>query len=295
MDWKGGRRSSNIDDQRNSPLSANAGGGAILLLFRFLPFLIRTKIGRIILVIGACGYFGARLLGIDVMQLSGENSASGSAVPLSAKDQELTDFVSVILADTEDTWRAQFEKMGKVYQEPVLVLFRGSVRSACGLGRAAMGPFYCPGDNKLYIDLSFYEDMKTQLGAPGDFAQAYVIAHEVGHHVQNLLGISSKVRVAQQNQSTAAANALSVKLELQADCLAGIWGHFANTERKMLEEGDIEEALNAAAAIGDDKLQKQATGTVRPEAFTHGTSKQRTEWFNRGFQSGAINECNTFK
>lgn len=185
--------------------------------------------------------------------------------------------------------------MGANYQEPILVLFRDRVDSACGLGQAAMGPFYCPGDNKLYIDLSFYQEMKNNMGAPGDFAQAYVIAHEVGHHVQNLLGVSSKVRQAQQNKSQAVVNALSVKLELQADCFAGIWGHFADRESKMLQVGDIEEALNAAAAIGDDHLQEKATGTVRPEKFTHGTSKQRAEWFNRGFQSGAVNDCNTFK
>jgi uncharacterized protein len=184
--------------------------------------------------------------------------------------------------------------MGKTYQAPVLVLFRGSVNSACGQGRAAMGPFYCAADQKLYIDLSFYQELKSKLGAPGDFAQAYVIAHEVGHHLQHLLGISAQVRKAQQHKSTAEINALSVKLELQADCLAGIWGHFADRERNMLEAGDIEEALTAAAAIGDDQLQQQANGSIRPEAFTHGSSKQRVEWFTRGFRSGAIAECNTF-
>ncbi len=290
MDWKGGRRSNNVEDQRNSPLSAS-GGGAILLL-RFIPFLLRSKLGRIVLLIGGLGFVGAHFLGIDVLQLG--TQAPRSAQITSPQDTELADFVSVILADTEDTWKTEFQKMGKVYQEPTLVLFKERVNSACGLGQAAMGPFYCPGDKKLYIDLSFYQEMKTKLGAPGDFAQAYVIAHEVGHHVQNLLGISDKVRQAQQNNSEASANALSVKLELQADCLAGMWGHFANSERSMLESGDIEEALNAAAAIGDDNLQQQNNGTVRPERFTHGTSKQRAEWFNRGFQSGSIDECNTF-
>lgn len=292
MDWKGGRRSNNVDDQRNSPLSASSGGGAVLLL-RLIPFLLRSKLGRIALLIGGLGFVGAHFLGIDVLQLS--TQAPRSAQIASPQDTELADFVSVILADTEDTWKNEFQKMGKTYQEPTLVLFRDRVNSACGLGQAAMGPFYCPGDKKLYIDLAFYQEMKTKLGAPGDFAQAYVIAHEVGHHVQNLLGISDKVRHAQQNKSDAQVNALSVKLELQADCLAGIWGHAANNERSMLESGDIEEALNAAAAIGDDHLQEKATGTIRPERFTHGTSKQRTEWFNRGFQSGSINECNTFK
>lgn len=293
MDWKGGRRSSNIDDQRNSPLAAGAGG--IGILFRFLPYLITTKIGRIILVIGGLTYFGARLLGIDVLQIMNGAPASAPTQALSAKDQELADFVSVTLASTEDAWKAEFQKRGKTYQEPILVLFRSRVSSACGLAQSATGPFYCPADSKLYIDLSFYEEMKTRLGAPGDFAQAYVIAHEVGHHVQNLLGIAAKVNNAQQSASTNVANALSVKMELQADCLAGIWGHYADRERGMLDTGDIDEALNAAAAIGDDRLQEQATGTVRPEKFTHGTSKQRAEWFNRGFQNGSIENCNTFK
>ena len=293
MDWKGGRRSNNVDDQRNSPLAAGAGGLAIL--FRFLPFLISTKIGRIILVVGALGFAGAHLLGIDVMQLIGGGRPQQSAQQLTAQDQELGDFVSAILASTEDAWKIQFQKAGAVYREPVLTLFSGRVNSACGLGQAATGPFYCPADHKLYIDLSFYQEMKNRLGAPGDFAQAYVIAHEVGHHVQNLLGIASKVTQAQQNRSQAEVNALSVKLELQADCFAGIWGHYADRERSMLEAGDIDEALNAAAAIGDDRLQEQSTGTVRPESFTHGSSKQRAEWFNRGFKTGSIDECNTFK
>lgn len=296
MDWKGRRQSNNVEDQRNSPLSAGVGGGGAAILFRLIPFLLGGKIGRIILVIGGLGFAGAHFLGIDVMSLtSGTQQAQRPAQALSAQDQELGEFVSVVLADTEDTWRMLFQKMGEIYQEPILVLFRDRVDSACGLGQAAMGPFYCPGDNKLYIDLSFYQEMKNNMGAPGDFAQAYVIAHEVGHHVQNLLGVSSKVRQAQQNKSQAVVNALSVKLELQADCFAGIWGHFADRESKMLQVGDIEEALNAAAAIGDDHLQEKATGTVRPEKFTHGTSKQRAEWFNRGFQSGAVNDCNTFK
>ncbi len=293
MDWKGGRRSNNVDDQRNSPLSSASGGGA--LLFRFIPLLLGTKTGRIILLIGGLGYFVTRFLGIDVFQFLGQSQPQQQTSAVKAQDSELADFVSVILADTEDTWKVQFQKMGKTYQEPTLVLFRGRVKSACGLGSAAMGPFYCPGDSKLYIDLSFYEEMKTRLGAPGDFAQAYVIAHEVGHHVQNLLGISGKVHNAQENRSESSVNALSVKLELQADCFAGIWGHFADKQHKMLEAGDIEEALNAAAAIGDDRLQRQSTGTVRPESFTHGTSKQRAEWFNKGFQNGLVNECNTFK
>lgn len=293
MDWKGERRSSNIEDQRNTPLAAGVGGAAIL--FRFLPYLIGTKIGRTILVIGGVVYFGARLLGVDILQVMSGTPANTAQPAISAQEQELTDFVSVILASTEDSWKSEFQKMGRNYQEPTLSLFRGRVDSACGLASAATGPFYCPADGKLYIDLSFYEEMKTKLGAPGDFAQAYVIAHEVGHHVQNLLGISGKVSKAQRSSSATQANALSVRLELQADCFAGIWGHYADTQRKLLDSGDINEALNAAAAIGDDRLQEKATGTVRPEKFTHGTSNQRAEWFNRGFQTGSIESCNTFK
>ena len=296
MRWKDGRRSDNVEDLRGASGPAMATGG-ILILFRFIPFLLRTKAGRILLVIGVVGYFGAKMLGIDLLQLGAPSStqnAGNQTAQLSAQDQEMGDFVSAILADTEDTWKVIFQKAGGQYREPTLVLFSNGVSSACGFAQAAMGPFYCPGDQKLYIDLSFYEDMKTKLGAPGDFAQAYVIAHEVGHHVQTLLGISSKVTEAQKNKSSAEANALSVKLELQADCFAGIWGHFADVERGKIEAGDIDEALTAASAIGDDKLQQQSRGTVRPETFTHGSSKQRVEWFKRGFEKGSIEDCNTF-
>lgn len=295
MRWKHGRRSDNIEDLRNSGGPSMAMGGAGIL-FRIVPFLLRTKFGRILLLIGVVGYFGAKLLGVDLLQLAAPaNTGSANSQQLSPKDQELAEFVSVVLADTESTWHREFKKLGLTYQEPKLVLFRNAVNSACGYAQAAMGPFYCPGDQKLYIDLAFYEDMKNKLGAPGDFAQAYVIAHEVGHHVQTLLGTSAKVRQAQQQASKAQANQLSVKQELQADCYAGIWGHYADTERQMLEDGDIEEALNAASAIGDDKLQQQAGGTVRPESFTHGSSKQRVEWFKRGFEQGKVDVCNTFK
>jgi uncharacterized protein len=294
MDWKDGRRSNNVEDQRNSPLSAGGGGMGAGLLLRAVPYLLGSSVGRVILLVGGLGFFGAKMLGIDVMQLVSGTPVPQSAPALNPEDQELVDFVSVVLADTEDTWRVQFQKIGKEYQEPHLVLFRDRVNSACGLAQSAMGPFYCPGDNKLYIDLSFYQDMKTKLGAPGDFAQAYVIAHEVGHHVQNLLGISDKVHQSQQNLSQEEANALSVKLELQADCFAGLWAHSADSERGIVETGDIEEALTAAASVGDDKLQQQATGTIRPEKFTHGTSKQRAQWFRTGLEKGSISECNTF-
>jgi predicted metalloprotease len=214
--------------------------------------------------------------------------------PGGAQD-EGAQFVSVVLADTEDTWNAVFkQKYGKDYEEPQLVLFSGGVQSACGMAQSAMGPFYCPSDNRVYIDLAFYRELKERFGAPGDFAQAYVIAHEVGHHVQNQLGLSDRVHAAQQRSDKTTANALSVRLELQADCLAGVWGHHAQRARNVLEQGDLEEALNAAAAIGDDKMQKAARGYVVPESFTHGSSAQRQQWFKRGFDSGTLESCDTF-
>lgn len=211
-----------------------------------------------------------------------------------APSDEMGQFVSVVLADTEDTWNAIFRQMGRDYPEPTLVLFSGSVQSACGFAQAAVGPFYCPGDRKVYIDLSFYEDLRTKLKAPGDFAQAYVIAHEVGHHVQTVLGISEQVRAAGQGRSQEEANALSVRQELQADCFAGVWGHHAQRTRQILEPGDVEEALAAASAIGDDRLQMQSRGYVAPESFTHGSSEQRVRWFRRGFESGDAGACDTF-
>jgi predicted metalloprotease len=200
----------------------------------------------------------------------------------------------VVLADTEDTWEALFRRMNRVYEHPRLVLFSGAVESACGFAQAAVGPFYCPEDQKLYLDLSFFRDLRDRFGAPGDFAQAYVIAHEVGHHVQTLLGISQEVRGAQRRLSPAQANALSVMQELQADCFAGVWAHHADQSRQLLEQGDIEEGLNAAAAIGDDRLQRQGRGYVSPESFTHGTSAQRVGWFKRGIESGDVGQCETF-
>lgn len=297
MRWKQGRRSNNIEDRRGASSPAMGAIGGASAIVRILPFLLRTKTGRSLLVIGVLVYFGAKFMGVDLLRLAESPAATGSSnsQQLSPKDQELGDFVSVILADTESTWHKEFKKMGLTYQEPTLVLFRNAVNSACGYAQSAMGPFYCPGDHKLYIDLAFYEDMKNKLGAPGDFAQAYVIAHEVGHHVQTLLGTTATVRQAQQQVSKEQANQLSVQMELQADCYAGIWGHYADTERQMLEEGDIEEALNAASAIGDDNLQQQAGGAVRPETFTHGSSRQRVAWFKRGFENGKVEECNTFK
>jgi predicted metalloprotease len=210
------------------------------------------------------------------------------------KDDQLAKFVSTVLADTEDVWKDVFAKAGGTYQEPRLVLFRGATRTACGQGQAAMGPFYCPGDQKVYIDLGFYETLKNRLGAPGEFAQAYVIAHEVGHHVQNLMGISGKVDGMRSRSSEVQSNALSVRLELQADCFAGVWAHHAQDARKILESGDIESAMNAAAKIGDDALQRAGGGEVVPDSFTHGTSAQRQRWFSTGYQSGVVKSCDTF-
>jgi predicted metalloprotease len=203
-------------------------------------------------------------------------------------------FVSVILASTEDVWTAEFKRMGAQYRDPKLVLFRNAYPTACGQGESAMGPFYCPADEKVYIDLSFYDTLKNKLGAPGDFAQAYVIAHEVGHHVQKLMGITDKVDQQRSRSSQAQMNALSVRVELQADCFAGIWANRANATKQMLESGDVEEALNAASQIGDDTLQKRSQGRVVPESFTHGTSAQRVAWFKKGLQGGDVQGCNTF-
>jgi predicted metalloprotease len=214
--------------------------------------------------------------------------------PPSATEEELKAFMSVVLADTEDTWHALFEQIDHPYQEPVVVLFSGAVSSACGFANAAVGPFYCPGDRKVYIDLSFFEELGERFGAPGDFAQAYVLAHEVGHHVQTLLGISDQVRSVRASLGEADANALSVRQELQADCFAGIWAHHAERMRQVLEPGDIEEGLAAASAIGDDRLQRQAQGYVVPESFTHGSSAQRTRWFQTGYDEGTLNACDTF-
>jgi predicted metalloprotease len=258
---------------------------------------VKGGIGTIAVAL-ALAYF----LGIDPSVILQMQQGAGTTTVSStdsdwqptAAEKQAADFVSVVLADTEDTWNAIFQSAGKTYEEPKLVLFSGQVSSACGMASAAMGPFYCPGDKKVYIDLSFFDDLKQRHGAPGDFAQAYVIAHEVGHHVQNLLGTSQQVRTAQRGLGKAEANALSVRQELQADCYAGLWGYHANRSRQVLEEGDLEEALAAASAIGDDRLQRQSSGRVVPESFTHGTSRQRVKWFRQGIESGAADECNTF-
>jgi len=263
-----------------------------MMLLRILPWLLRTRIGRVLLGFGVVAFIGARMLGIDLLQLGG--SMPQQTVSLSAEEQQLAEFVSVVLADTEQTWKTVFAESGKQYEEPVLVLFNQRVASACGSASSAVGPFYCPADRKVYLDLSFFRDLDRQLGAPGDFAQAYVVAHEVGHHIQTILGISQQVRSAGQGKSAAVVNALSVRQELQADCFAGVWGHAAHHYSNMLEPGDLEEALQAAAAIGDDRLQKRSGGDVVPDSFTHGTSAQRVSWFKRGFESGDMGQCDTF-
>jgi predicted metalloprotease len=249
----------------------------------------------------------ALLFGVDPALLLGLSGQMGGAPPSQSlpagagagltdgRRDELSDFVSVVLADTEDTWQEIFSASGARYREPKLVLFTDRVRSACGMTDAAVGPFYCPADQKVYIDLAFYDELKSRFNAPGDFAQAYVIAHEVGHHVQNLLGISSQVSRAQRAAGESEANALSVRLELQADCLAGVWAHHAERARDLLEQGDVEEGLNAAAQIGDDRMQRRSMGFVVPDSFTHGSSEQRVRWFSRGLRDGDVQGCNTFE
>ncbi len=276
MRWEGRRASQNVEDRRGIRYGRAGGIG----------------LGTIVLALVAA-YFG-----VDpsvVLQGTQPSSQQAEQVPYqeSADEARLREFVTVVLAETEDAWGAIFSAAGKTYEQPSLVLFSGAVESACGFAQAAVGPFYCPADRKVYIDLSFYQDLQSRFGAPGDFAQAYVVAHEVGHHVQTLLGISERNMAARQRASEAEANALSVRQELQADCFAGIWAHNADRTR-LLEPGDIEEGLNAAAAIGDDRLQKQSRGYVSPESFTHGSSEQRVRWFKQGFESGNVAACDTF-
>ncbi|QGN39126.1 neutral zinc metallopeptidase [Klebsiella oxytoca] len=285
MRWQGRRESDNVEDRRGQSGSPLGGGGG---------FRLPSGKGGIVLliVIVVAGYYGVDLTGM----LTGEPVSQQQTTTqrsLSPQDEEAAKFTKVVLADTEDTWGAIFKDMGRQYPQPKLVMYRGATRTACGTGQSVMGPFYCPADSTVYIDLSFYDEMKTKLGAGGDFAQGYVIAHEVGHHVQKLLGIESKVRQLQQNASQAEANRLSVKMELQADCFAGVWGY--NMQKQdVMETGDLQEALNAAEAIGDDRLQQQSQGRVVPDSFTHGTSQQRYTWFKRGFDSGDPAQCNTF-
>lgn len=283
MRWEGQRESSNIEDRRGmGPARVGSVGG--------------LGIGGIVLVLAVSYFTGTNPLTL-INMLSGvqsmtESSAPSEPAPTGAPRDQLGKFASVVLADTETTWK---QLLGPEYEEPRLVLFSGGVRSACGMTSSAVGPFYCPGDHKIYLDLTFFNEMAQRLGAPGDFAQAYVIAHEVGHHVQNLTGVAGKITRLQRQASEKDANALSVRMELQADCFAGVWGHHANRKRNLIEPGDFEEGLKAAAAIGDDRLQKMGQGYVQPESWTHGSSDQRMTWLRRGLESGDPSVCNTFE
>ncbi|HEX6307596.1 MAG TPA: neutral zinc metallopeptidase [Longimicrobiales bacterium] len=275
MRWQSGRRSANVQDRR--------GRGGMM---------IGGGIGAVVITLIAL------LLGVDPESVPttgvgpGEEVTPGS--PDQFRDDPEADFISVVLADTEDTWTELFSASGATYSHPQLVLFDGIVQSACGMAQSAVGPFYCPADQAVYLDLSFFRDLSERFGAPGDFARAYVVAHEVGHHVQTLLGVSDRVRAAQAQSSRTEANAIQVRMELQADCYAGVWAYHAQRERQRLEPGDLEEALAAAAAIGDDRLQREAQGHIVPESFTHGTSAQRVQWFRNGFESGDPNRCDAF-
>jgi predicted metalloprotease len=279
MRWRGRDESGNVEDRRG--MSAGRIGGI-------------GGIGAIVVALISM-YFGQDP-SVVLSQLNQGQPAGDPNQPYqeSAQEAESRQMIAVVLRDTEVTWQQVFRASGKEYQDPRLVMFTGAVQSACGSASSAVGPFYCPGDNKVYIDLGFFDELQSRFGAPGDFAQAYVVAHEVGHHVQNLLGTSDKVHAARQSQSESQANAMSVRLELQADCYAGVWAHHADASRQLLESGDVAEGLGAAAAIGDDRLQKQSRGHVSPESFTHGSSEQRVRWFKRGMQSGNANDCDTF-
>jgi predicted metalloprotease len=289
MKWEGNRESDNVEDRRDGGGGGGfgIGGGSI-------------GIGTVVVALLASWFLGVNPLTM-LSYLSG-GSGPGQLAPAQQApahrppaNDEMAKFVSTVLADTEDTWTELFRSQGRNYVKPKLVLFSGRTSTACGAGVTATGPFYCPGDQKVYIDLSFYRLMQQRFHVSGEFAQAYVIAHEVGHHVQHLLGISDKVDQARRRSSEARANALSVRLELQADCFAGVWGYHADRARSILEAGDIEAALNAATAIGDDALQRQSQGYVVPDSFTHGTSAQRARWFRRGIESGQMSACNTFE
>lgn len=297
MKWEGNRESDNVEDRRSGGGGSfrGGGGGGLGPLGALLSG--RLGVGTIVIAL-----LGGWVLGINPLTilsaLSGGGAPTAQVQQAPAQrppaDDKMAQFVSTVLADTEDVWGEVFAKGGGTYRNPKLVLFRGATPTACGQGQSAMGPFYCPADQKVYIDLGFYETLQKQLGAPGDFAQAYVIAHEVGHHVQNLLGISAKVQEARGRVSEAEGNALSVRLELQADCFAGVWAHHANNARQLLEEGDVAEAMNAAAKIGDDALQRGSGRAVVPESFTHGSSAQRQRWFDKGLKTGSVKGCDTF-
>ena len=292
MKWEGNRESDNVEDRRGE--GGGGGGGGFGFGGRTIG------IGTIVVAL-----VGGWVLGVNPMTILSMLSGGGGGSQVSTQpqapaqqppaDDEMARFVKTVLADTEDTWTNLFKAEGGSYVKPKLVLFEGSTPTACGTGQSATGPFYCPGDQQVYLDLDFFNLMQQRFKVSGEFAQAYVIAHEVGHHVQNLMGLSEKVDNARRTASERQANAMSVRLELQADCFAGVWAYHANAERKILEQGDVEAALKAATAIGDDALQRQAQGHVVPDSFTHGTSAQRVRWFTKGIESGQIAQCNTFE
>lgn len=311
MEWKGRRQSGNVEDQRGASPGGGmrgnpfgrgggfrmpGGGGGMRGAGGGMSF------GTIIFLVVL--YFILRAMGIDMLQVlnggggpvaqPGFEQSDGSPAPRgSAQEEEMKAFMATVLAETEDTWNGIFQASGEQYQEPKMVLFSGSVRSACGFASAASGPFYCPGDRKVYLDMGFFDELEQKFGASGDFAQAYVVAHEVGHHVQNLIGVLPKFNQMRQSMNETEANQMSVRVELQADCFAGVWGKYTQ-QKGILEQGDLEEALNAATQIGDDTLQKRMQGYVVPESFNHGTSEQRMRWFKRGFDSGKMSACDTF-
>lgn len=318
MRWRGRRESENIEDRRGEsggragfpfpmpgsgggmriPTGGRGGGIGIMGILIILGLMFFFGIDPSVIMQGGPG--GVQMPDIQLPQRTGTGSrvnipgGAQTQAPRSSAENDLKNFVAVVLADTEDVWHAVFRQYGRNYREPNLVLFSGATQSACGTGLAQMGPFYCPLDQKVYIDLQFYRELKSRFQAPGDFAQAYVIAHEVGHHVQTLLGIAEKVQQAKARMSQQEGNALQVRMELQADCFAGVWANQTNRTENILEPGDIDEALNAASAIGDDRIQKQQQGYVVPDAFTHGSSAQRVRWFKQGFESGDIQQCDTF-
>ena len=288
MKWEGNRESDNVEDRRGD--GGGRGGGGFPIGGRSIG------IGTVVLALVGWGVFGINpLTTIGILSGGGSPQVQQQApAQRPAADDQGAKFVSTVLASTEDVWSQVFRDGGAKYQSPRLVLFTGVTRTTCGTGQSAMGPFYCPGDSKVYLDMDFFNTMSRQLGAPGEFARAYVIAHEVGHHVQNLLGISGKVDAMRGRVSEREQNAMSVRLELQADCLAGIWANKSQQAKSWLEQGDIESAMNAAQQIGDDKLQREATGTVRPDSFTHGSSAQRVRWFTQGYKTGSVKACDTF-
>ncbi|MBQ0920108.1 neutral zinc metallopeptidase [Hydrogenophaga aromaticivorans] len=294
MKWGNNRQSDQVEDRRSSSGGGMFGGGGRRTGGRSIG------LGTIVIAL-----IGGWIFGINPMTILSFLGGAGDLAPSQTQNapasapagkptDEMGQFVAAVLGGTEDVWMTVFQQSGSQYQKPRLVLFRGAVPTACGTGQSAMGPFYCPGDQKVYIDLSFYETLRSQLGAPGDFAQAYVIAHEVGHHVQNLMGLTQQMEQSRQRVSEREYNALSVRLELQADCFAGIWAHHNHKTNAILEPGDVEEALNAAAAIGDDAIQRKSQGQVVPDSFTHGSSEQRQRWFHKGLETGSVKACDTF-